>query len=144
MGNRQMISTGAAQGERISRLIDDGIAISTARPLDVKKLSVNCYSVLIQIADTTHGSRSDEPLYRNYVLPVMKEIESSYFLPLTIEKLSRQVFITPQYLSPALPSLSQLLRIRISDFIPAEQGKRAADHQSASGDTGYRPSHGFY
>ena len=29
----------------------------------------------------------------------MKEIESSYFLPLTIEKLSRQVFITPQYLS---------------------------------------------
>ena len=99
MGNRQMISTGAAQGERISRLIDDGIAISTARPLDVKKLSVNCYSVLIQIADTTHGSRSDEPLYRSYVLPVMKEIESSYFLPLTIEKLSRQVFITPQYLS---------------------------------------------
>ena len=93
MGNRQMISTSAA------RLIDEGIAISVARPLNVKKLSVNCYSVLIQIADTTHGSRADEPLYRNYVLPIIKEIESSYFLPLTIEKLSRQVFVTPQYLS---------------------------------------------
>ena len=93
MGNRQMISTSAAQ------LIDEGIAISVARPLNVKKLSVNCYSVLIQIADTTHGSRADEPLYRNYVLPIIKEIESSYFLPLTIEKLSRQVFVTPQYLS---------------------------------------------
>ncbi len=99
MGNRQMISTSAAQGEEISRLIDEGIAISVARPLNVKKLSVNCYSVLIQIADTTHGSRADEPLYRNYVLPIIKEIESSYFLPLTIEKLSRQVFVTPQYLS---------------------------------------------
>ena len=99
MGNRQMISTSAAQGEEISRLIDEGIAISVARPLNVKQLSVNCYSVLIQIADTTHGSRADEPLYRNYVLPIIKEIESSYFLPLTIEKLSRQVFVTPQYLS---------------------------------------------
>ena len=87
------------KGEEISRLIDEGIAISVARPLNVKKLSVNCYSVLIQIADTTHGSRADEPLYRNYVLPIIKEIESSYFLPLTIEKLSRQVFVTPQYLS---------------------------------------------
>ena len=100
MGNRQVIPVSAGQGAQIARLIDDCLALYSVRPLDGKQISVNCYAVLVSIADTTHtNSPADEPLYQNYVLPVIKEIERDYSLPLTIADLSRQVFITPQYLT---------------------------------------------
>lgn len=99
MGNRQVIPVTASQGRQIARLIDDGITISSSRPLDTKHLSANCYTVLIHIADATHSIPADDPLYQNYILPVIKEIENNYFLPLTVGGLSRQVFITPQYLT---------------------------------------------
>lgn len=100
MGNHQVIPVSAMQGIQIARLIDDSLALYSQRPHDSKQLSVNCYTVLVNIADTAHaGSPADEPLYQNYVLPVIKEIERDYSLPLTITDLSRKVFITPQYLT---------------------------------------------
>ena len=100
MGNRQVIPVNNGQGAKIATLIDNSIALCRTHPLDGKQLSVNCYAILVNIADTAHaGSPADEPLYRNYVLPVIKEIERDYSLPLTIAELSRHVFITPQYLT---------------------------------------------
>ena len=100
MGSRPVIPVNAGQGTQIARLIDDSLELYSRRPLDRKQLSVNCYAVLVNIADTAHaGSPADEPLYQNYVLPVIKEIERDYSLPLTIADLSRKVFITPQYLT---------------------------------------------
>ncbi len=99
MENRQVIHVNAGQGKQIGRLIDDGIDISSSQPPDGKRLSVNCYAMLVHIADSAHGSPENEPMYQRYVLPIIKEIRSSYFLPLTVEELSRQVFITPQYLT---------------------------------------------
>ena len=100
MGSRPVIPVSAGQGALIARLIDDSLELYSRRPLDQKQLSVNCYAVLVNIADTAHaGSPADEPLYQNYVLPVIKEIERDYSLPLTIADLSRKVFITPQYLT---------------------------------------------
>ena len=43
--------------------------------------------------------RIKDPLYEKYVAPVVKEIETNYGQELTVLDLSRQVFITPQYLS---------------------------------------------
>ena len=100
MRNRQVIPVGAGQGAQVARLIDDSIALHSAHPVDGKLLSVNCYAVLVNIADTTHtSSPADAPLYQNYVLPVIKEIERDFSLPLTVTELSRKVFITPQYLT---------------------------------------------
>lgn len=100
MRNRQVIPVGAVQGVQIARLIDDSIAMYSTHPVDGKRLSVNCYAVLVNIADTTHTANpADAPLYKNYVLPVIKEIERSFSLPLTVPDLGRKVFITPQYLT---------------------------------------------
>lgn len=100
MGNRQVVFAGAGQGRPISRLIDDSIAIYGSHPPDGRQLSVNCYTMLIHIADSSHAVHPEEDaLYRNYILPVIREIEINYPLPLTVEKLSRLVFVTPQYLT---------------------------------------------
>lgn len=100
MGNRQVIPTGRGQGEQIARLIDECVELHASRPFDGRQLSVNCYAILINIADSAYiSSPEDEPPYRNYVLPVIKEIERNFFLPLTVESLSGQVFVTPQYLT---------------------------------------------
>ena len=100
MGNRQVIHVGSGQGRLISELIDDCMVMYGQHPLDRKQLSIKCYAMLMNIADSTSAaSPAKEPLYRNYVLPVIEEIERDYALPLTVENMSRKVFITPQYLS---------------------------------------------
>ena len=100
MGNRQVVPVGSARGAQIVGLIDDCVAMYDALPFNSRQLSVNCYAILINIADSTAiRSPSDEPLYQNYVLPVIKEIERNFSMPLTVETLSRGVFVTPQYLT---------------------------------------------
>ena len=100
IGNRQIIRVGSDQGTRIAHQIDSCVEMLSSQPVNGKELSVACYGLLIDIADSSYvHSLDEEPPYRNYVLPVIKEIESSYSLPLTAESLSAQVYITPQYLS---------------------------------------------
>lgn len=100
MGNRQVIRVGSAQGKVISGLISDCVRIYGSHPLDSRQLSIKCYAILLNIADSTSAAGpADEPLYRKYVLPVIEEIERDYALPLTVDEMSRNVFITPQYLS---------------------------------------------
>ena len=63
-------------------------------------MSVNCYRLLLSLADAAHTyNLTDTPVYQRYVAPVIKEIEKNYAQPLTAASLSRQVFVTPQYLS---------------------------------------------
>lgn len=100
LGNRQVILIDREQGERISPLIEDCVERYSHRPVDEKSLSISCYSLLMNFVDGVYTLRlADDPLYRSYVGPVMKEIERNYPLDLTVENLSRRVFITPQYLS---------------------------------------------
>ena len=40
-----------------------------------------------------------DPLYQRYLVPVLLEIEKNFDQNLTVQTLSRQVYITPQYLS---------------------------------------------
>ena len=63
-------------------------------------LSIRCYCLLMHFADTTHARvLAKEPLYLRYVEPVLKDIEARYASELTVQELSRKVYITPQYLS---------------------------------------------
>ncbi len=100
LDNRKMILTRKEQGKRIRRLITDAVEKYENPPADAKALSVDCYRLLMEFVEGISAeSFTEDPLYRQYVVPVIKEIETSYDTRLTIPELSRSVYITPQYLS---------------------------------------------
>lgn len=100
LGNRRFILTGAEQGKRIAELISGCIDICNASPADEAALSVECYRLLVYFTEKSSAEQTaEDPLYQRYVDPVIREIERNYSLGLTVEELSRMVFITPQYLS---------------------------------------------
>lgn len=100
LGNRQVIFVGKEQGIRIRALISDIIKKYENPPIDAKSLSVDCYSLLMNFIEGVYiHNRMDDPLYKRYVEPIIKEIELLYDLELTVQELSRKVYITPQYLS---------------------------------------------
>lgn len=69
-------------------------------PVDAKSLSVDCYSLLMHFVDGGYTKDLEkEVLYKRYVEPVLKRIETDYASELTIQELSQQVYVTPQYLS---------------------------------------------
>lgn len=100
IGNRQLIPVDCEQGKRVSQLILKCVELYDSHPPDEKQLSVSCYTMLLTFADGIYTQKlADEPLYRTYVLPVIKEIERNYSLPLSVGEMSRKVYVTPQYLS---------------------------------------------
>ena len=100
LGSRQVIRTGPEQGRQLTDLISGCMKRYSKRPVDEKQLSIDCYSFLMHFVDGAHNRMlTQEPLYRKYVEPVLKEIEKHYYLDLTVEDLSGLVYITPQYLS---------------------------------------------
>ena len=100
IGGRPFIFTDSSQGERIAGLIGSAVRQYENPPTDEKALSMCCYDLLLEFVEGgyTHDLEKEE-LYKRYVEPVMKEIESNYSQELTVEDLSRLVYITPQYLS---------------------------------------------
>lgn len=69
-------------------------------PLDTKALSVDCYGLLMHFINGGYTKDLEkEVLYKRYVEPVLKKIEAEYASELTIQALSQQVYVTPQYLS---------------------------------------------
>ncbi len=100
LGNRQFIFIEKEQGARIASLISSVMQKWENQPVDAKELSIDCYCLLMNFVDgvSTHELMND-PLYQRYIAPVIKEIETNFDTELTVQKLSRQVYITPQYLS---------------------------------------------
>ena len=100
LGGKPVIFTSKEQGVQIAQIIENTIKKYEHPPLDAKALSVDCYRLLMFFADGVSTENFiHEPLYQRYVAPVLKEIESNYAEELTIQELSHQVFITPQYLT---------------------------------------------
>ena len=99
-GGRPFIFTDRSQGKRIAGLIRSAVLQYENPPTDEKALSICCYNLLLEFVEGgyTHDLEREE-LYKRYVEPVMKEIENNYSLELTVEDLSRLVYITPQYLA---------------------------------------------
>ncbi len=100
LGNRQVIFIEKEQGTKISALIANVMEKYENPPVDVKLLSIDCYCMLMNFVDGIYtNDLINDPLYQRYIDPVIKEIETHYDMELTVQELSGQVFITPQYLS---------------------------------------------
>lgn len=100
LGNRQYIFIEKDQGSRIEALISDVVKKYENPPLDVTALSADCYRLLMYFADGVYTrDLMDDPLYQRYVAPAIQDIETNYYGELTVQELSRRVYISPQYLS---------------------------------------------
>lgn len=98
--NQKILFTSAPQGEKISQIISDSIHEFESSPVNVKSLSTHCYRFLLNFIDGLYTQDlNQEPLYQQYIAPVVKEIETHFADKLTVQDLSAKVFITPQYLS---------------------------------------------
>jgi len=100
LGNRKTIFIDKEQGSKIADLISSAIAKYETPPIDAKALSIDCYCFLMYFVDGVYqNDMKNNPLYQKYVAPVVKEIETNYPSKLTVDDLSRLVYVTPQYLS---------------------------------------------
>lgn len=98
--NRPVIFIDKDQGALIGKLIRDVTENWEALSADPYTLSLRCYSLLLHFTGSSHTrALTDEPLYLCYVAPVIREMETSFASELTIQELSRKVYVTPQYLS---------------------------------------------
>ncbi|MEZ3488231.1 MAG: helix-turn-helix transcriptional regulator [Lachnospiraceae bacterium] len=100
VGNRPVVFIEKEQGALIGALIDDISKNWESLSTDPHTLSLRCYGLLMHFTNSRHTrALTDEPLYLRYVAPVIREIETSFALELTVQELSGRVYVTPQYLS---------------------------------------------
>ncbi len=99
LGMQGVLAVDREVGQKIQKDIDSVMDDWEALSSDALALSVRCYDLLLHLADQVHTRRpAEEPLYLRYVEPAIKEIETNYSTPMTVQDLSRKVFVTPQYL----------------------------------------------
>lgn len=80
--------------------IDSVIAIHETGQTDPVQLSVSCYAFLININRLRdYREFQDQPLYQNFVAPVIKEIETNYQADIKVQALADMVYVSPQYLN---------------------------------------------
>ena len=85
---------------KIKELVDEIMERWETLSTDTFSQSIYCYRMLMNFTDSAlNRALSDDPLYLRYVEPVIKEIESHYDAELTVQELSRMVYVSPQYLS---------------------------------------------
>lgn len=98
LGNRQIIFTSREQGISIAAMINDMMNRYENPSIDAKLFSVDTYRILMSFVDNISTYKND-PLYKKYVEPVITEIEQNYNYEITLQSLSRKIYISPQYLS---------------------------------------------
>ena len=100
LGNRKIVFLDKEQGRKIEDLIEQVIKQYEASSMEAKALSIDAYRFLMSFIDVGYQEEwRNNPLFQKYVEPITKEIETNYSEKLTVEQLSRQVYVTPQYLS---------------------------------------------
>ena len=123
--NHDVIFIEKEQGAHIQKLISNALRKYHQPSPDLKSLSSDCYSLLLNFSDCAASPKIQEnPLYQRYVVPVIKEIETNYQLELTAAELSQSVFVSPQYLSRIF---RQDTGEKIQDYILKFRVKRAAN-----------------
>ena len=98
LGDRQIIFTSKEQGTVIATLIDDMMERYENPSIDAKSFSVDTYRILMNFVDNISTYKND-PLYKKYVEPIITEIEQGYNYEITLQSLSKKIYISPQYLS---------------------------------------------
>ena len=100
LDNRQIIFVEKELGVQLGAIISQMLENYETHPEDSLSISMDCYRILMHLSNGIHTKDlMKEPLYQRYVAPVIREIERHYDKNLTVQKLSCQVYITPQYLS---------------------------------------------
>lgn len=100
LGNQKAIFINQEQGVPIGKLISEMTNRYENPSIDANAFSLDCYRLLMYFMDNVYYNNFlSDPLYQKYVYPVIKKIELSYATELTVQKLSQEIFITPQYLS---------------------------------------------
>lgn len=101
LGNRKVIFVKKEQGMIIEQLVSEIVKECEKNTLGGKQLSIACYDFLMNFVDGVYETEqlTDQPLYRQYVEPIIKEIETNYNEKLTVSGLADQVYVTQQYLS---------------------------------------------
>lgn len=83
----------------IRKLIDQAVLHHQETPVDSQLLSQECYQVILQFTGGLQVNPSKQPAWEKYIRPVLASIHTRYMEDLTADALSREVFVTPQYLS---------------------------------------------
>ena len=98
--NRPVLFIDREKGRHIREIIAEAVAMHSQPMPDLRALSLSCYDLLLCLTDPGAAEQSrQDPLYLQYVAPVVKEIETQYQTELTAGSLSRMVYVSPQYLS---------------------------------------------
>nr|WP_296156138.1 helix-turn-helix transcriptional regulator [uncultured Blautia sp.] len=98
--NRPVIFTDREQGFLIESLISSAVTQYQEPVPDLQVLSSDCYRILLHFTGSgAYRPLFKDELYRQYVAPIVKEIETHYSEELTAGNLSSLVYVTPQYLS---------------------------------------------
>lgn len=67
---------------------------------DPLRASSECYRFLLAIMQERSGNPTEKhPLFQQYLVPVIQEIETNYDQAITIKELAGLVYVSPQYLS---------------------------------------------
>lgn len=99
-GHRPVLFIERERGVKIRRLADEIIEKWDSLSTDTYTQSIYCYRMLMNFTDNARNQTlNNDPLYLRYVEPVIREIESHFDTELTVQNLSRKVYVTPQYLS---------------------------------------------
>ncbi len=99
-GYRPVLFIERERGVKIRQLVDEIMENWDTLSTDTYTQSICCYRMLMSLTDSACSqTHTDDPLYLRYVAPIIREIESHYDTDLTVQELSRMVYITPQYLS---------------------------------------------
>ena len=100
LDNRQIIFVEKELGVQLGAIISQIIEKYETHPEDSLSISMDCYKILMHFSNGVHTQDlMKDPLYQRYLVPVLSEIEKNFDQDLTVQTLSRQVYITPQYLS---------------------------------------------
>lgn len=98
LNNRGLIFLDKEQALPIKCLIFDMMERYEQQSIDTREFSIDTYKILLYFINDSYSYKSD-PLYQKYVEPVEKEIIAHYNEELTVQALSRRVYVSPQYLS---------------------------------------------
>lgn len=100
VGNEPFILVKASQAGYYASWISRILKSYLAQQLTAAELSSECYDFLLHFTNiyqlcVLHVN----PLYQQYVAPIIKEIETSYSEALSVEALAMLVYVSPQYLN---------------------------------------------
>ncbi len=98
-GTERILFTEKEQAAEIKAAIDRSVTHFETEPNNLHLLSCDCYSLLLHFSGGFVNSNTSDLPWEKYVHPVLKLIEEHYMDDLTAEKLCREVYVSPQYLS---------------------------------------------